>query len=94
MRRAGCELNPREMCALIWRVNVEFIIAANTTKQQTLLALALRTIFTVRIGVLTSKMHRAGCAFNSRGNCVFILGDNAELIIIALKLTHQNCGGG
>jgi hypothetical protein len=40
------------------------------------------------------KMHRAGCAFNSRGNCVFILGDNAELIIIASKLMHQNCGGG
>ena len=56
MRRADCELNPREMCALIWRVNVEleFIIAATTTKQQTLLALALRTLITVRIGVLTS----------------------------------------
>ena len=41
-------------------------------------------------------MHRAGCALNSRGNndCVFILGDNAELNLVALKLTHQNCGGG
>jgi hypothetical protein len=38
-------------------------------------------------------MHRAGCALNPRGNCVFILGDNAEMIIIALKLTQQNYGG-
>ncbi len=41
MRRAGCELNPRDMCALIWSDNVEFVIAATKTKQQKLLALAL-----------------------------------------------------
>ncbi len=40
------------------------------------------------------KTHRAGCALNSRGNCVFILSDNVELIIVALKLTQQNSGGG
>ncbi len=39
-------------------------------------------------------MHRAGCALNLRGNCVFILGDNAKSIIVALKLTHKFFWGG
>ena len=41
----------------------------------------------IRIRALTTHVHRAGCALNSRRNCVFILSDNVELIIVALKLT-------
>jgi hypothetical protein len=93
MRRAGCELNPREMCALIWRVNVEFIIAATTTKQQTLLALALRTIFTVRIGVLTSQNASCVVCIESARKLCIHFGRQHRNDYFALKLTHQNYGG-